>query len=878
MNNSKIKIHIIVFAIILWMAFITTEVDAQLQTARIFTNGMVLQRDMHIPVWGTAIAGDTVVVTLNGEADTVITNVQGKWQADLPAMSAGGPHSMTISNNTQTLTRTQVYIGDVWLASGQSNMAMKLSQSDSGAAEIAVVNNQTIRQFFVQTTLGNDTTEDVPSGSAWSPAISSTVGNFTAVGYYFARDLQRDISVPVGIINSSLGGARIETFMSKEMLGYDEQEVTLANGEPERQPTVAFNTMIHPLIRVPVKGIIWYQAESNGDNMNDAISYGPLFKKLIVSYRNLWGLGDFPFIWVQLPIQGTAAIESQPNAWDAWPQLRANQSKALSLPNTGEATTIDVGAVDIHPTNKRDVGYRLSLVARKVAYAEDIIYSGPRYKSHASIGGGQIKIAFDHIGGGLVAKNSIGDSIHWFSMAGSDSILHSAKAVISNDSVIVSCSQVPSPLIVRYAWEYNPVNVNFYNDANLPAVPFIFNVVDPAFGINSFTTSATTIERWKSAVLSWKVYRASSVTLNGELVDSIDGMSMRPTDTTKYILRAVNRNDTTKIVSDSITINVIEPRPTISIKSDLGDIVVPDTTVTFTADVKTPSGGSIVKVDFYIDGVLLSTDSTAPYQAKLTTSALGVFAINAIVKDGNGAEVESNIISLEVTNLTVIIFEAEKAVRTGTGNTVKNSALTSGGKYVDLQDAWTLTFNGIIVPKTKTYQLIIRYLLNYESPKTQNLLINGALFTSIVFTAPNTSTWMTYRLDVPLDSGDNVIEIQGSWNWMSFDYIALSGPGLVGIKSVKTDNYSGFSLLQNSPNPFSSSTNIVYNLPKSGHVLLDVYDITGKKIAQLVNENLTTGNHSAQFNAGKLSGGVYFVRLTFNSISLTKRMIIIRKD
>jgi hypothetical protein len=872
MNGMKTRFSTLFFLLIAgsYMAVL----NAQLQTARIFNNGMVLQCEREIPVWGNAGAGDTIVVTLNGTADSAIADEAGKWEANLPAMSAGGPYTMTIVSGNTTLTRTNVYLGDVWLAAGQSNMDYKLSQSEGGAAEIAAADNQTIRQFLVQNTLGNEPAEDVPSGSAWTAAVSASVGNFTAVGYYFAKYLQQDIGIPVGIINASRGGARIETFMSEGMLGYDEQDITLANGEAERQPTVCYNTMIHPLLQVPLKGIIWYQAESNGDNMEDALSYGHLFKKLIVSYRDLLGQGDIPFIWVQLPNQGAEAVESAPNAWDAWPKLREAQSKALVLPNTGEATTIDVGDVDIHPPKKEPVGQRLSLVARKVAYGEDLVYSGPRYKSHRLLEDGLVEIRFDHVGGGLVAKNAVNDSVHWFSMAGSDGILYKADAVVAADSVFVRSSQVPAPAIIRYAWEYNPVDVNFYNAEDLPAVPFLINAVNPGFGIQSFTANSTTIERGKSAVLSWIVYGASSVTLNGEPVDSVDGLRVLPGDTMVYILSAVNRNDAGDTDSDTVTINVIEPRPTILLKSDAGDMVPPETEITFTAELTIPDGLTIEKVEFFIDDVLLFSDTGAPYETKWTPPAAGEYAVKAFVTDGNGTVVESNTIDLVVTNLTVLTFEAENAARTGSG-TVKNSASASGGKYVDMTDAWTLTFSGISIPETKEYQLSIRYLLNYESPKTQNLKINGTLVSAIEFTAPNNSTWMTHRMNVNLVAGDNEIVIEGVWNWMSFDYIAIAGEGLVGVKDLEADRNPGPVLSENIPNPFLQSTCISYSLPEPGHVLLEVYDINGKKIASLVNENKTAGTHSCWFVAGEnLPHGVYMTRLTFNRNSITKRMVL----
>jgi len=307
----------------------------------------------------------------------------------------------------------------------------------------------------------------------------------------------------------------------------------------------------------------------------------------------------------------------------------------------------------------------------------------------------------------------------------------------------------------------------------------------------------------------------------------------------------------------------------------VGDMAAPGTEITFTAELTIPEGLAIEKVEFFIEDALLSSDTEAPYEVKWTPPAAGEYAVNAFVTDANGAVVESNTIDLVVTDLSVITFEAENATRTGSA-TVKNLSSASGGKYLDMTDAWTLTFSGISIPETKEYQLSIRYLLNYDSPKTQNLKINGVFVSAIEFTAPNTSTWMTYRLNVTLIAGLNEIVIEGVWNWMSFDYIAIAGEGLVGLEDVEVNPNSGLVLSQNIPNPFSLMTRINYSLPEAGNVLLEVYDITGKKVASLVNEKKSAGTHSCLFLAGEnFPRGVYVARLTFNESTATKRMILI---
>ena len=871
MNYFTLKVKTsLVFFILLLGYFSAT--NAQLQTSGIFSSGMVLQRGLNVPVWGTSVKYDTIIVTLNSLTDTAYADSLGKWKAILPSMSAGGPETMAIKNSKKTITYTNVYIGDVWLASGQSNMALKLSASTNGTAEASSANNQTIRQFYVNNVLGAEPTTNIPSGSAWTPATSANAGNFTAVGYYFAKYLQADTAIPIGIINASQGGARIEAFMSKEMLGFDETTVTLANGEPERQPTMAFNTMINPLVNFPIKGVIWYQGESNADNMNDAVAYSALFKKMITSWRNLWGLGDIPFLWVQLPNQGGAAVENIPGTWDAWPKLRAGQSRALSLPNTGEVTTIDVGDVDIHPKDKLPVGQRLSLVARKIAYGEDIVYSGPRYKDHSLLEDGHVKIHFDNVGSGLVAKNSVNDSIHWFSIAGKNGTLYSAKAILDGDSAIVWNENVPNPSIIRYAWEYNPTNVNFFNKEDLPTVPFLISVND-SFAIRSFTTTDTTIERGKSAVLAWETHGSSSTTLNNIPVDSTDGLRVWPKITTTYTLKAINKLDVNKKDSISLTVVVTDAMPTISIKTDLGDVVEPDTLVTITATATPPLGGSITKVEFFVDSALLFSDTTAPYKSEWTPSDTGEYKVTAVVTDNNGHSVASSPISILVTRLILIKYEAEKATYTGNGS-VKTSSAVSGKKYMDMTDPWELIFNGVNVSEGGKYLLSIRYLLNYGGPKTQNLFVNGTMYSAVVFTAPDNTTWMTYRINIPLNAGDNVISIQGSWSWMSFDYVGITvkAPPVTNIAEKKN---SGILLLQNSPNPFNAFTNISYVLPKSGYVSLEIFSVTGEQVGTLVNQNMSAGSHSIRFEPGLLPKGVYFAKLKFNNTVETQKMILV---
>lgn len=1013
------------FLVLMFLSIVfASNVHAQLSVSSIFGNGMVLQRDHVIPVWGSAAVSSNVTVSLNGNDVTVQAGSDGKWKAELPAMSAGGPFTMTITSGTQTLTRTDVYIGDVWLASGQSNMEFTVNQLTEAATIRATANDQKIRQFKVPKGLANEPSNELPAGSAWTAATSSAVGNFSAVGYYFAKYLRENINIPVGILNISYGGSRIETWMSDAMLGFDEQTKKLANGEPERQPTVAFNKMIYPILQFPIKGFLWYQGESNADNMEDALAYENLFKTFITGWRNLFGLGDIPFLWVQLPNYGQTYDE--PQNWDAWPQLRAGQSSALSLSNTGEAVTIDVGGTDIHPTNKQPVGYRLSLVARKVAYGEDLIYSGPRYKNNLLREDGRVAVNFNYIGHGLKAKNSQTGEVHGFAIAGSDNKLVWANAAIEGEQVLVWNDNVKDPSIIRYAWEYNPANVNLFNVDDLPAAPFLANV-NPGFKIATFKAARTAIETGQSTTLTWLVFNASSVTLDGTVVDTSATITITPAQTTTYTLIAVNRENENEKDTSVVTVEVLDPDqinralnhsvtastyeaccgenrkpelavdgdvetrwssawqqangstqadpnldddpedewiavdlgeaidveriilsweaayassynidvsydgylwntvyeqgngdggednitfstsvsgrfirvhclkratqfgysifeiaaygmiatkkpPVVNVESNLGNVVKTGTKVTLTAKA-TDSDGTIQKAEFYVDGESLSADNTTPFTAEWTPAKTGEYSIAAVVTDNDGLTVQSNPFVVYVNDGTLTKYEAEKATYTGQG-TITNSTLTSGGKYMDLKDAWTLTFNDVEVSSAGEYLLVIGYMLNYESPKTQYLVVNGDTISAVEFTAPSKTSWLMKGVKINLIAGTNEISIRGYWNWMSVDYIAVVSTTV----SVK-DNFvvpTTVALEQNYPNPFNPATNITYTLPNSGRVKLDIFDITGQKITTLIDGVENAGMHVVRFNAKNIASGVYFYRIQFNSTTLTKSMLLLR--
>ncbi len=843
---------------------------AQFQPALIFQSGLVIQQNVSVPIWGKAGVGDSITVSFNGTIQKGKTDSLGKWEITLAPLVAGGPFTMTITSNAgSTKTLSNVYVGDVWLAAGQSNMEFALSADVNGSKAIATANYQDIRQFKIPKGLTKEISDELPGGS-WTAATSGTAGNFSAVAYYFARALKPHINVPIGIVNATYGGARIEAYMSEKTLGFDEDFTVLqpSNFYAERQPTQIYNRMIHPLLKFPVKGILWYQGESNADALEDAKGYGILFKKLIKQYRTEWGLGDIPFIWVQLPNNGTAAIESNPQSWDSWPQLRAGQDRALELPNTGEAITLDVGGVDIHPTNKEPVGKRLALVACKLVYQETILSSGPRYKSHKDLGNGHTEITFDYVGDSLIGSTA--KTVKWFSIAGSDGLLSQANAKITSSNTIdVWNDNITSPEIIRYAWEMNPAGVNLYNPDTLPAAPFYLYLHPKGYELTSFTADNKTIERGQVVNLSWKTSGASSITLNGAEVDSCAWSREYPKSTTTYTLKTINRADNTQMDSVVIVVTVIDPQPDITLTSSLGSIIATKVQTTFKANASVPGGGTIRKVEFFVDGASIAIDSVLPYETNWKSDTTGEFHVTAIATDIKGNSTVSNPIDLLVTNLKVDIYEAENSIFTGSA-TKKTNAAASGGKLLQVQQVWTITFDSVFVPKAGTYQLSIGYQLTFESPKTQSLYVNGVK-QSVTFTAPDITSILVTRVDVMLNAGYNEIRFEPDWAWMSFDYISVAYQDITGIHSVQTNKREIDLEIQ--PNPFESSFRVTYTTIDSGKIDYTIFNTSGNLIQKGILENSLIGKQQQVINTSNLSKGIYILKVSQQNKSTIKYII-----
>ncbi len=485
---------------------------AEVRLASLFTDHMVFQCDKLIPVWGTADAGEKIMVEFAGQKLTTTADASGKWSVKLKRMKASAePRTLVVTGNRKSaienLKCDDVLVGEVWLASGQSNMDFTMSKKvkrfagvTNEEAEIAAANYPLIRMFT-----GDAQKTFAPAnriGGEWKICTPENAPAFSAVGYFFARDLQREIKVPVGIITEAFGASTAESWIRRETMAGDpklkpmlerfdaavekfrtnppsilaearSEDVSATNVAPRgrgravRDPvqdqhnaTVMFNGMIAPVIPFAIRGGIWYQGESIVDaNKGGIVLYPRVQAALIRDWRKLWGEGDFPFYIVQL-----AGQEAASNS----PEVREAQATVLALPNTGMAVVMDIGErKNVHPRNKQDVGDRLARIALAKTYGHKTEFSGPVYDG-MKIEGGKIRVKFSHADG-LLAKDG---TLKWFTIAGADGKFVSADAKIDGKTVVVSSPEIPAPVAARYAWVNFPDGGHLYNSAGLPAAQF----------------------------------------------------------------------------------------------------------------------------------------------------------------------------------------------------------------------------------------------------------------------------------------------------------------------------------------------------------------------------------------------------------------------
>lgn len=399
--------------------------SAQVKPAPVFSSDMVLQRGIDLPVWGTAVTGETVTVNLLGQ--TLITKaVSGRWMVRLKSMTAGGPYVMTVQGASNQVTLSNVMVGEVWLCSGQSNMVFPLAKTIGGAAALKTAARQTVRMFVS------------PSGG-WNDSSSPKVANFSAVAYYFGRDLANNLGVTVGLIQAAVGATPVAMW---------------------RRGGGGHNTHIAPLIPFGLGGAIWYQGEA--DAKAESVDYASQFQAMIRDWREDWGQGDFPFLYVQLPRYTKRA--------PGWMYIREAQLRSLVAPMTGMVCTIDiVSAGGIHPTIKLPVGRRLALAARRIAYGQTLVHSGPIFDPRkTSVTNSSVLVGFRHGGSGLTFT---GTTLKGFEIAGSNNVFVAANAAIVGDRVSVSSPNIAKPVAVRYSWALYPKG-NLFNKEGLPSSPF----------------------------------------------------------------------------------------------------------------------------------------------------------------------------------------------------------------------------------------------------------------------------------------------------------------------------------------------------------------------------------------------------------------------
>lgn len=460
-------------------------VKTSLELAGIFADNMVIQQQTDAAIWGKGPPNLTVSVkpSWSGKTIKTQTDAEGRWKTSINTPPAGGPFKIQIECDKDKIELKNVLSGEVWICSGQSNMQWKLRGfgAEQFKEDVEKAKFPEIRLCDVQPSLALEEQEDVRSN--WKVCNPSTAYNFSAVAYFFGSRLHQELDVPIGLISTNWGGSSAEAWTNSKTLNEEfpefskvlksypkiiaETGVSYPRGKPtpkglnQRSPASLYNSMIHPLIPFSLRGVIWYQGESNCTKPEQ---YRTLFPAMINNWRTAWDIGEFPFYYVQIA----------PFSYKREPVevafLREAQLMALSVPNTGMAVTMDVGEVDnIHPREKKPVGERLALLALARTYGKkDLVDSGPLYKSH-KISRDEVSLEFSHVGGGLTSRD--GEALTHFTIAGKDKKFVPAEAVISGNSIIARSEDVRKPVAVRFGWG-NADTPNLMNKEGLPSSSF----------------------------------------------------------------------------------------------------------------------------------------------------------------------------------------------------------------------------------------------------------------------------------------------------------------------------------------------------------------------------------------------------------------------
>jgi sialate O-acetylesterase len=507
LNIMKVQIKTLLIVIVVMLS--STAVCAVVRLPDVLGDSMVLQQNQKVPIWGTADAGETIVVTFQKQKLTVAADEKGKWRVDLKPLKADfTPQTLSVEGINKIELRN-ILVGEVWLVAGQSNMQRLLRETDNGDTAQAAAVHPNIRLFNVS----RDVAFKRKQGKLgeWQPTTPESIKEFSAAGYYFGVDLQKNLNVPIGLINSSYGGSQAEAWTPVDYLNANpDLKITVertkiweaerpkvkadyaeaiknwreetdkqkaAGAKPSPSPGVPdalrdyriassiYDGMIEPLMPLAIRGAIWYQGESNEAR---AEQYNILLPIMIRAWRERWGAGNFPFGIIQLPNYRKPQNEPVDEAWSFIRE--AQRRTALNTPNTGLIVTIDIGeANDIHPKNKLDVGKRMARWVLKDVYGRKLTNS-PMLKK-IEVNGSKIILTFDDVGTGLKIRD--GDKLDEFAIAGADKKFYWADAkIVGKNKVEVAAANVPKPLAARYAFNNNPKHANLTNDSGLPAAPF----------------------------------------------------------------------------------------------------------------------------------------------------------------------------------------------------------------------------------------------------------------------------------------------------------------------------------------------------------------------------------------------------------------------
>ncbi|HVJ46346.1 MAG TPA: sialate O-acetylesterase [Luteolibacter sp.] len=442
--------------------------SAETRLARIFGNGMVVQQEKPVTVWGWDDPDTEITVAFGGDSKKTKSDAKGGWKVTLPAAKADGQPRTLTATGTTSVTFDDILLGEVWLASGQSNMDWRLSAATGGRDEIKAADFPKIRLFRVEKDVAAQSKQDVATGK-WVACSPTTAGSFSAVAYFFGKNLHQDLKVPVGLVMSAVSGTPIEPWMSPETHALLPPPPPPLPGAKKMwpNPSQLFEGMIRPLSPVGLRGVIWYQGEGNS---KDGARYTAKMQGLVDGWRKQWA-DPFPFYFVQIgqrpyvePLGPDAKPFTLPTFWEAQAQA------AKLIPDSGLAVINDISELDLHPLNKKDVGHRLALIALAKTYGKkDLVYSGPVFKAMKAEGG-KLRISFDHTGSGLASRD--GGELTWFEIIDADKgDFVKAKAEIVGNEVILSAPDVEKPVAVRFTWD-NTAVPNLMNKEGLPAMSF----------------------------------------------------------------------------------------------------------------------------------------------------------------------------------------------------------------------------------------------------------------------------------------------------------------------------------------------------------------------------------------------------------------------